>query len=228
MLSACGGGDTPTEEAAAPAEEVAAEEQPVEEQPVEEQPTVEAPAEEPTEAAVVEEAPSAAPIDVLRETLIAHVANPELVGATLFQLMSDPVPNGESMVFHFENQVGETNVGCTGYARAQLQDDGSYAIVEETINISCRPVSSTVPITHFAAESIDVSGQPVLVVFGEVYTADVVAIRIFAGDTQANSLISGGGHFATLPIDSTGVVARAYDANGEQIYEGEVRLPGEE
>lgn len=229
-LSACGGGDTPTEEVAAPVEEVAAE-APAEEQPVEEQPAVEEPATEPeapAEAEVVEEAPPAAPIEVLREALAANVANPDLINATLFQLMSIPAANGESMVFHFENQVGETNIGCTGYALAKLQDDSSYALADETVNISCRPVTSIEPITHFSSTSIDETGQPVLVIFGEVYSADVVAIRISAGDTQVNSLISGGGHFATLPIDSTGVVAQAFNAAGEQIYESEVRLPGEE
>ncbi len=212
-LSACGGGDTtPTEEAAPPT---------VEEQVVEPEVPTEAP---PTTVA----ATPLPPIEVLREALAANVANPDLINATLFQLMSIPAANGESMVFHFENQVGETNIGCTGYALAKLQDDGSYALADETVSISCRPVTSIEPITHFAWTSIDETGQPVLVIFGEVYSADVVAIRISAGDTQVNSLISGGGHFATLPIDSTGVVAQAYNAAGEQIYESEVRLPGEE
>ncbi|HEC21884.1 MAG TPA: hypothetical protein ENI95_03085 [Chloroflexi bacterium] len=210
-LAGCGGAETPSPTAEpTPTSAPAPTEPPVEEPTPEEA--------EPSPTAAPEEPPPA-PIDAIRETVLTRASDPEVVSATLYQLMSVPVPGGESVVFHFEDALGAARVGCSGHAVVSQPEEGT-AYTVQGISVFCGPTSIAEPITAYPSQGTDPEGQPATVIYGEIYDEAVVAVRVFYDGGEVNALIIGGGYQAMLPPDATGVVVRAYDAEANVLFEG--------
>lgn len=187
------------------------------EQPVEnpeEQPV------EPTTAPEVEpvaERPS--PTDFMRELIQTGGAlNPELVNATLFQLQSVPAQNGESYIFSFEDSNGSVTVACTLHT-VLVPTETSYETLTSPF-VRCVQQNFGDPISVFSSFSIDEAGEAVDVVFGQVYSVDVVAIRVFYDGGDSVAMISGGGYQANVPSGAANITVTAYDADGGTIFNG--------
>lgn len=224
MLSGCGGGMAATTEAPPAVEE------PPTEEPTTEAPPTEPPTEEPVEPTPTEAAQPPPPesMELVREAILKQATNVDMAGFTLFQLMGVPLATGESVIFHYEDLVGETAVGCSGHAVITLTADGeTYGL--NVLTIFCGPTMVETPITIYPSDGVDASGQPVLVIYGEVYSEDVFAIRLFySGDGTTNAVVSGGGYYAALPLDATEVTVKVYDKEGSLLYEGVPREPESE
>jgi hypothetical protein len=110
-------------------------------------------------------------------------------------------------------------MGCSGHALALLADGDSYELGGLTVNCALSTVDD--PITFYLSQGIDPSGEDSTVVYGEIYDAAVVAIRVPYQDGEVNATIIGGGFQALLPPDAAGIVVRAYDAAGGLLFEGE-------
>jgi hypothetical protein len=172
-----------------------------------------------TDAPQEPEAPSASPLDPVREVVLPHATNGDLAGATLYQLMSIPVPGGESLVFHYEDEMGAAQLGCSGHALSLLTEDGSaYELGGIAVNCGLSAVAD--PLTFYLSHGIDSNGQESTVVYGEIYDAGVVAIRVPYQGGEVNATIIGGGFQALLPPDAAGIVVRAYDSDGNLLFEG--------
>jgi hypothetical protein len=165
------------------------------------------------------EAPPASPLDPVREVVEQGASDGELAGATLYQLMSIPVPGGESLVFHFEDELGAARMGCSGHALALLADEGRYELGGITVNCGLSVVDD--PLTFYVSQGIDPEGQESTVVYGEIYDAGVVAIRVPYLGGEVNATIIGGGFQAFLPLGAEGIAVRAYDSAGDLLFEGE-------
>ena len=205
-LVACGGSD-PTETAAPAATDPPATEEVV---------LTDASAESTTESVV--ETP--APLDVIREVVLTRAEDTARVAATLYQLMSIPVDGGETVVFHWEDQIGEVTVGCSGHAVTNLVN-GAFEVAG--ISGSCGPTTVETPITIFPSQRVTPTGEALVVVYGEVYSQDVVAIRAFVGEENVPATVSGGAYYVELPVGSIDPIIRAYDADANVLYEG---MPG--
>jgi hypothetical protein len=207
ILSACGGPATtvaPTEVPPPPTDVPT-------EQPTEVPPTM-------TPELTVRTAPLPGTLDPIREVVLTRASDGEMVAATLYQLMSIPVADGESVVFHFEDALGATNIACSGHALLRLGEDGTTYEVAG-IAAACGQIDVDTPITVYPSKGVDQAGQEVVVIYGEVYDEAVVAIRVFYTGGQANAVISSGGYQAMLPVDASGVNVVAYDVGGSVLYE---------
>jgi hypothetical protein len=194
----------------------------VEDETVVEEANASAVADEPivTDAPQEPEAPTASPFDPVRDVILPWASNGDLAGATLYQLMSIPVPGGESLVFHFEDEKGAAQLGCSGHALSLLTEDGSaYELGGLAVNCGLSAVDD--PLTFFLSQGIDPDGGESTVVYGEIYDAGVVAIRVPYQGGEVNATIIGGGFQAFLPPDASGIVVRAYDSAGSLVFEGE-------
>jgi hypothetical protein len=172
-----------------------------------------------TDAPQEPEAAPTSPLDPVREVVEPRATNGELAGATLYQLMSIPVPGGESLVFHFEDELGAAQIGCSGHALALLADGGTYELGGIAVNCGLSAVDD--PVTFFLSQGIDLDGHDSTVVYGEIYDSQVVAIRVPYQGGEVNATIIGGGFQALLPPDAAGIVVRAYDSAGDLLFEGE-------
>ncbi len=211
LLAACGGGEGTGDSTPLPVPET---ETP---SPIPTVETTEAPS-APAEVPDATEGPPPSPLDAILEVLLTRAADKDVVAGTLYQLMSVPVVGGESVVFHYEDAFGAVNVGCTGHALVLLADGGLYEV--QGISVSCGSTVASAPITIFTSEGISANGEAVTIVYGEIYDARVVAIRLFWDGGETNALISGGGYHAEVPLFTTAITARAYDADGELVHEG--------
>ena len=155
--------------------------------------------------------------DAVRDALLRQVASPDVVDATLYRFLGVPIQNGESIVFHYEDSFGGASIGCSGHAQV-IQSDGEWIV--DMIRTFCSPAVIGVPVTVYRSEGLDESGTLSLIVFGEIYDAAVVAIRVEHDGGSTNALLSGGAFHAFLPMDATGIILRAYDAEGGQLFEG--------
>lgn len=213
LLIACGDDPPPTEASVAPEPEVVA----PEEQPGE---VPEQPATEPTLAPgrpEVTERPS--PTDFIRQLVEGGgVADPERVSATLFQLQSVPAGNGESYLFSFEDSNGQFTVACTMHT-VLVPTEVSYETTTAPF-VRCVPQTFADPISMFSSFSIDEAGGPADVVFGQIYSPDVVAIRVFFDGGDSVAVIGGGGYQANIPTGASGITVTAYDAQGGTLFNG--------
>jgi cell division septation protein DedD len=223
VLSACGGGAA-TQASAEPVEDRATQGEPAPTEEASAEPTVEPTAEPTAEQTAEPVAPLPSASDAILEVLLTRASDAKVVAATLYQLMSIPVPGGESVVFHFEDALGAVNIGCTGHALLQLAEDGA-AYEVAGISASCGQVEVVEPVTVFDSLGIDENGDGAQVIFGEIYDEAVVAIRVFYAGGQTNAVISGGGYQALLPLDAAEIKVIAYDADGNTLLEG---APGQE
>ena len=169
----------------------------------------------PIPATAVPTVPPAA--DAILQVVLERAQAPDRVTATLFPLLTLPVAGGESVVFHFEDAYGEAVVGCSGHASVALTADGTREVT--SISAGCGPTAVETPITVYPSRGVSASGEEVAVVYGEVYSADVVAIRVAYEGGEAVATIGGGAWIAELPLTATGALARAYDAAASVLYE---------
>lgn len=177
----------------------------------------------PTRAATSPPTPQNRPLDAVRGVLISRGQQPDRINATLYQHLTTTVLNGESLVFHWEDSYSGAVVGCSGHAVTQLGGDGLYTV--QTISAYCGSTQVATPITIFSSQGIDPSGQAITVIFGEIYSAAVASIRVAYGGGEVNALIVGGGWYAEVPFDSTGITASAHDAGGGVLQQGAPAAP---
>ncbi|NDJ55197.1 MAG: hypothetical protein GYB68_19165, partial [Chloroflexi bacterium] len=85
----------------------------------------------------VAEGPSS--LDVVRGVVVERVGNPDQLNLTLLQLMSVTLPDGEALVFHFEDTQVGTTLGCSGYAVVRPDESGQLAIPPAGISVTCGP-----------------------------------------------------------------------------------------
>lgn len=149
---------------------------------------------------------------------MVQVADPERMQATLIQLMSVRVAGGESVVFQFETELNGILLKCSGHAVARL-DGTVYSVSDEYAALACGSPQPGTSITAHQGLGIDLNGNEVGVVFGEIYSADVVAIRAFFDGGESVATISGGGYYAAVPVGAANVRAHAYDGSGMLLHE---------
>ncbi len=216
-LAACG------PEEPAPTEPPNGEVTEVAEQPVEPTTEAELPSEPTLENQLEEEDGLPTPTNFIRQLVEAGgVADPERVSATLLQLQSVPAGNGESFLFSFEDSNGQLTVRCTMHT-VLVPAEATYEITTAPF-VRCVPQTFADPISMFSSFSIDEIGAATDVVFGQIYSPDVVAIRVFfdGGDTVA--VIGGGGYQANIPSGASNITVTAYDAAGGTLFNGTPQL----
>ena len=167
-------------------------------------------------------APAIDPFAPVADAVLSRVQDTQLGMASLFRLLSQPFEGGEIIVFQFQDSVGEETAYCTGLAVVLLTGE-VYTVSD--ISVACTRERPTDPITAFTPSGptayVGEGETPALVVFGEIYSADVVAIRVF--DTEGADFaaqISGGGWFAALPPEAEVNEVVAYNEAGEAIFTG--------
>jgi len=208
LLSACGRRQTESAEA-----------------PVEEQPGADVPAENsgdpaPAENPEVIEPAIITPAEFVRDRLLesGQVGSPDLVAATMFLMQAIPVGAVDSYIFSYEDAVGSVSVKCTIHTIMRTISD-TYEITTAPA-VECVPAQFADPISIFKSFGVDENSSPTDVIFGQVYTAEVVAIRVLFEDGEANALIAGGGYQVNLPSGATGVTITAYDESGGVVFNG--------
>lgn len=164
-------------------------------------------------------------LTLIRDAVAERIGGPGgRAYASTFVLLGQPVEGGEAVVFQFEADAQGSTAYCTGFAVTAPPEVND-------LTAQCTLERPTTPITAFAfptpVANMGQGGAAAQVAFGEIYSEEVVAIRVFDVEGgNAPAQISGGGWFATLPPEAAPVEAAAYDADGVELYRGPVELTG--